>query len=358
MQGVNTVLVGPRRTGKTSVADAALEACRRAGAYVAAVDLFLLADPTSLAAELTLAVLRNRSVLARAIDRVHHSSERILEALSTTATLRARADLGPDLEISFKTSRADRDPARALRAAFELPQRIAEADGRRFVLFFDEFQELAGGRFGDPDVLAKQLRAVLQRSRHVSTLFAGSLQHVMRDLFGPNERALSQFGSFHDLAEISTQEWLEGLRSRFQRGATHADDPVLLRLVEVGEGHPRSTMLIAQQAHMQLIAEGQHALTDATVDAALQRAMRADRLRHQQTLEQIHACSRFAQRVAERVARGQPPYSAVPAEQARRALRGLTQLGVVTTGDRRGEWFITEPLLRRYLAQQPRDRTG
>lgn len=357
-EGINIVLVGPRRTGKTSVADAAVEACRRTGAYTATVDLFLLADPASLATELTVAVLRNRSVLARAIERANRAPEHLLEALSTTATLRARADLGTDLEISVAPSRADRDPVRALRAAFELPQRIAEADGRRIVLFFDEFQELAGGRFGDPDVVTKQLRAVLQRSRQVSTLFAGSLQHVMRDLFGPSERALSQFGSFHDLAEISTEEWLAGLRSRFERGATHVDDEALGRIVGVGEGHPRSTMLIAQQAHVHMLEQGERALTDATVDAAVRRAMQSDRLRHQQTLEQIHAESRFAQRIAERVARGQPPYSGVPAEQARRALRGLAQLGVLTAGDRRGEWFITEPLLRRYLSEQPGDRAG
>jgi AAA+ ATPase superfamily predicted ATPase len=37
---INVVLAGPRRLGKTSVARAALEVCRRADAYTVAVDLF------------------------------------------------------------------------------------------------------------------------------------------------------------------------------------------------------------------------------------------------------------------------------------------------------------------------------
>ena len=36
--GGNVVLAGARRTGKTTVADAALQACAAEGAYVAAVD--------------------------------------------------------------------------------------------------------------------------------------------------------------------------------------------------------------------------------------------------------------------------------------------------------------------------------
>jgi hypothetical protein len=81
----------------------------------------------------------------------------------------------------------------------ELPQRIANADGRRFVVFFDEFHEVAAPRrpFGEPERLTKRMRAIFQRSPAVSFLFAGSIEHLMRDLFAAEEWALSQFGSFY-----------------------------------------------------------------------------------------------------------------------------------------------------------------
>lgn len=47
--GANVVLAGPRRTGKTTVADAAIAICAREGAYVAAVDLFQASDAATLA---------------------------------------------------------------------------------------------------------------------------------------------------------------------------------------------------------------------------------------------------------------------------------------------------------------------
>ena len=70
---------------------------------------------------------------------------------------------------------------------------------RRLVLFIDEFQEVAAARrpYGDPDAVTKRMRAVFQRSTAVSYLFAGSIEHLMRDLFAPTRRAFSGFGSFH-----------------------------------------------------------------------------------------------------------------------------------------------------------------
>src|SRR5881397_4047404 len=92
--GGNIVLAGPRRTGKTTVADAALEVCREAGAYVAAVDLFDLVDASELAQALTVGLLSNRPVLRRALGEARGVSREILGLLRQAAVVRARQDLG------------------------------------------------------------------------------------------------------------------------------------------------------------------------------------------------------------------------------------------------------------------------
>ena len=48
-QGLNQVVGGPRRNGKTTVCQAALEGLARQGAYVVEVDLFQLSDLAALA---------------------------------------------------------------------------------------------------------------------------------------------------------------------------------------------------------------------------------------------------------------------------------------------------------------------
>jgi hypothetical protein len=350
--GANLVVAGPRRTGKTSVCDAAVAVCAREGCYTASVDLFRIADAAELAETVTLRLLDNRPVLRRALRGAAARSGRLVDALSTSVAYRARQDLGEQVELALTVS-AGRDRQRSLAAAWELAERIAAADDRRLVLFLDEFQEVASGFYGDPGVVTRQMRAVFQRSPHVSVLFAGSIEHVIRDLFAPSERALSQFGGLHDLAPIDDEAWREGLRKRLALDRCAIADSALERLLTASEGHPRATMLIAQQAHAVCVGELRRRIDDAAVVDGLGRAMRADRLKHDQTLERIRAINRHAQRVAERVARGEPLYQDLNPRTASGVLARLRDAGVIERGGRRGEWSIGDPLLRRYLASLP-----
>jgi uncharacterized protein len=351
--GANLIVAGARRTGKTSVCDAAVALCAREGSYTASVDLFRIADGSELAETLTLRLLTNRAALRRALGSAAARAGRVLDALSTSVAYRARQDLGEELEVALTLGKARDDPQRALGAAWELAERIASADDRRLVLFLDEFQEVASGFYGDPGVVTRQMRAVFQRSPHVSVLFAGSIEHVMRDLFAPTDRALSQFGGLHELAPIEADAWREGLRRRLALDRCSITDSALDRLLDASEGHPRATMLIAQHSHSVAVAELRRRLDDAAVVAGLGRAMRADRLKHEQTLERIRAINRDAQRVAERVARGEPLYEGLNPRAASNTLGRLRDAGVLARGTRRGAWSIGDPLLRRYLAALP-----
>jgi len=350
--GGNVVLAGPRRTGKTTVADAALDACRD-GAYVAAVDLFGLVDGAELAQALTVQLLSNRPALKRALAGVGGAGRQALDVLRQATVVRARQDLGDGVEVVFEVGpdRRDPDSQARLRAALELAERLAERDGGRVVVFLDEFQEVVGAdkRFGDPDRVTRLMRAVLQRSRHVSVLFAGSIEHLMRDLFAPSDRALSQFGAFHELAPITVEQWRAGIRARLADDDTTIADDALDRVVAVGEGHPRATMLLIQQAHAGSVEELRREIDHALVVDAVERAMRQERLRHDQQLELIRTFGRHAERMAIRVAAGAELYAGLQPQQAARGLEKLHDRGLIARGDRPGQWTVIDPLLRRYL---------
>src|SRR3954467_14938027 len=358
--GGNIVLAGPRRTGKTTVADAALEVCRREGAYVAAVDFFDLVDASELARALTVGLLSNRPALKRALREARGVGREVLSVLRQAAVVRARQDLGEGVEMVFEVGldRGDPDSHERLRVALELAERLAQGDDRRVVLFLDEFQEVSGAdkRFGDADRIARLMRAVFQRSRHVSVLFAGSIEHLMRDLFAPTDRALSQFGAFHELAPITTAQWQEGIRRRLADDDTAITDDALARVVALGEGHPRATMLLMQQAHAGAVEELRREIDHALVVQALERAMRQERLRHEQQLELVRTLGRNAERMAIRVAAGAGLYANLKPQQASRALTALQDRGIVHRGTRRGEWFVIDPLFRRYLAARGAER--
>lgn len=104
------------------------------------------------------------------------------------------------------------------------------------VVLLDELQEIASGRYGDADVITRQIRAVLRCSPAVATLFTGSVAHVMRDLSRPAIEP-SQFGSAFELTPIADEDWGEGLRARLHLDGCAIDDDALSTLLGTTEGH-------------------------------------------------------------------------------------------------------------------------
>jgi hypothetical protein len=348
--GANLIVAGPRRSGKTSVCDAALVRLGRRGFYTISVDLFRIATAAELAEALVAATIANRSGLRRIIHQTRRAGRLVADALQTSAVVKSKAQLGEEIEIAFSPGLASRDPERYLDYALALPGRIAQADGVRAVVFFDEFQEIGSPNepYGDSDRLTKRMRAIFQRTADVSYLFAGSLEHLMRDLFTPSERALHQFGGFHDLRPIDDEAWLSGLAERFAADDCEAESGALARIVEYGEGQPRSTMLIAQKSHLTTVELETRLVDLGVVEQGLLAAMAADRVGHEQILERIRRSHKLGLIIAERIARGQPVYSGLARGAVRRALDALRNAGIIESYGR-GDWQLSNPLLRRYI---------
>ena len=351
--GTNLVMAGPRRTGKTSVCDAALTRVRGRGLYVAAVDLFAIADDAELAEALAGAVLGNRPAVRKLIPKARRFGRRALTTAQGALVMKMKNQFGDAVELAFTPGLAARDPQRALADALELPQHVALADSKRCVVFFDEFQEIASNRhpYGNPDALTKRMRAIFQRSAQVSYLFAGSIEHVMRDLFAPHDRAFSGFGSFYRLRPIAEEDWRDGLRERFAADGCRIEDIALQRMVELGELHPRVTMLIAQQTHFLSVLLDRRTIDRALVEQGYDNAYHGDGALLDQFVEQIRSSHRQALKIMRRIATGATLTAGMHRGEADRALKKLAEAGVIER-EGRGEYSILNPLLRRRLVEQ------
>lgn len=348
--GGNLIVAGPRRTGKTSVCDAALGRLVGRGFYTVAVDLFRIASTAELAEALVSATLSNRSVLRRVLHQTRRAGRAVADAVQMSAIVKSKSQLGEELEIAFAPGLAGRDPERYLDYALALPGRIADVDRKQVVVFFDEFQEVGSPHqpYGDPDQLTKRMRAIFQRSTGVSFLFAGSIEHLMRDLFTPAQRALHQFGGFHQLRTIDAAAWTEGLTERFAADDCEVDPLALGRIIEYGELQPRATMLIAQKTHLTTVELDTRRIDLDSVELGLLAAMATDRIAHEQTVERVRRLHKLGLLTAQRIAREQPVYSGLPRGAVRRALEALRDAAVIESQGR-GQWRVTNPLLRRYL---------
>ncbi|HEX2127981.1 MAG TPA: AAA family ATPase [Solirubrobacterales bacterium] len=350
-------LAAPRRTGKTTVCEAALAALRERDFYTVSVDLWEVADQSEFAEALVARTIANRPALRRARHRIAELGKGTASTIRITTRL--VDELGSEVEVAWKPSLADRDPRRYLRYALELPQRVAQADGKRAVVFFDEFQNILEleerGRGKDGQALQKLCRTVFQRSKLVSVLFAGSYEHLMREIFAP-EMPLGHFGGFHDLHEITAAEWRAGIRLRLRRDRSRISDDALDLLLERSELHPRATVLIAQQAYQAAVTAETHELDSALVRIGIEEAQRQERSKHEQVVDRIRdlggaQTKRRALKVAKAIARGEPPYrKGAHSQTVSRAIDELRDAGLIESLGRGRGWRLVDPLLRHYLA--------
>ena len=121
LSGGNVIIAGPRRTGKTSVCDAALTEVHRQGCYVIAVDLFRIASASELAEVLVAKTIANRSPLKRLVHQARRTGRLAADAAGVSAVVKSKAQLGEELEIAFQPGLAARDPDRYLDYALALP---------------------------------------------------------------------------------------------------------------------------------------------------------------------------------------------------------------------------------------------
>ena len=349
-------LAAPRRMGKTTVCEATLAALAKQGFYTVGVDLWEVSDQAELAEALVAKTIANRPALQRARHRIAELGR------ETAATIRITSklvdELGSEVEVAWKPSLADRAPRRYLRYALELPQRVAEADGTRVILFFDEFQNILNleerGRGKDPEALQKLLRTVFQRSKLVSVLFAGSYEHLMREIFAP-DKPLGHFGGFHDLHQITPAEWRAGIRGRLRRDRSTITADALDLLLERSELHPRATVLIAQQAYQAAVTAETRELDGALVRIGIEEAQRQERSKHEQVVDRIRDLGgaqtrRRALKIARAIARGEPAYGGAHSQTVARAIDELRDAGLIESLGRGRGWRVVDPLLRHYLA--------
>lgn len=341
---VESVLVaGPRRTGKTVAVDEALRRLRqRHRAYVAEVDLFYCASARELASKLIAACLANRD---GHLAQLAGSIERTLGGLLRHADFSAKFQ---GLELHWLAAAGEASDAELLDRALELPERLAERDGRLSVVFLDEFERVE--QLGGEDLL-RRMRAAFQRQRHTSHVFAGSRPSTLRALFAEPRRAFYRFATPLSLPAIPPEAWVAYATRKFAGRRLGLAPAAVERIIERTGGHPWGMVRVLSAAYHLAV---QTQASDVDLDLAHAAHLRV--LEDEADLFAVELDGLddvpLARVVLERVARDEPVYGGrsgdAHPERVRRALRALVERCILRrTG--RGRYAFEEPLLRQHL---------
>ena len=205
VHGVNTIIISPRRMGKTSLVDKVASLTAGNELRIAKMDAFACRSERDFLNAFATAVIRA-------------TSTKFDEWISTAKTFLAH--LVP--KISFGT-----DPLNEVTISFDfdnatdswdevllLPERFAEKNECKMIVCIDEFQQV--GEFADALTFQKKLRTAWQHQKNVSYCLYGSKKHMMDNIFLHSSCPFYRFGDLMYLKKISQNDWIPFIQERFE----------------------------------------------------------------------------------------------------------------------------------------------
>ncbi len=236
---INTIIISPRRWGKSSLVNKAGKTAMEedASLRICHLDLFSIRN------EEHFYTLLAQKVIAA-------TSTRWEEAVETIKTYFAKLlpkisiDTGGNTEVSieFDHTEVKQNPDEIL----DLAEKIAATKGLKIIVCIDEFQNIAD--FDEPDFFQKRLRSHWQHHQHVAYCLYGSKRHMMLEVFTDASKPFYKFGNIIFLNKIDTPYLTSFFSSRFTDTGKSITPEASLLIAKLADNHPYYAQQLAQLA--------------------------------------------------------------------------------------------------------------
>jgi AAA+ ATPase superfamily predicted ATPase len=205
-QGINTMLISPRRWGKSSLVEKVIYKLNteKSQFRTVSIDLFSVSSEEEFLELFAKEVIKaSSSVLQDWVNAGKEFFQQLIPKLS----------LGLDPQTDFSLSFDWNELKKHRTEILNLPEKIAEAKGIVFIICLDEFQNLSS--FQEYEQLEKAMRATWQRQKKVTYCLYGSKRHMMTDIFNNPSKPFYRFGAILMLQKIKREKWISFIVDSF-----------------------------------------------------------------------------------------------------------------------------------------------
>ena len=245
--GINVVLVSPRRIGKSSVVRKAIKEITNPEIKTVFMDIYDCRSEYDFYNRFASEVLRQTATKS---EQVIENIKRFLVRL--TPKIAFSPEPMSEYSLSWGITPQNYQPEEIL----QLPEMIGKAQGVHIVVCIDEFQQI--GEMSDTLTIQKRLRGIWQHQRNVSYCLFGSKKHLMTKLFQNRKMPFYQFGEMMYLDKIPTADWVPFICSRFESQGKKISEELAKRICETVEGNSS----YVQQLAWNVLAETEDVTTE------------------------------------------------------------------------------------------------
>ena len=204
--GINTILISPRRWGKTSLVKKVISDMTAPNVRTVFLDVFQCKSESDFYQLFATAVIKQTS---------SKLDEWLEIAKSFLANVSPKFSFGPDPANDFSLSLDWNPDDNSTADILQLPERIALKKKVHVIVCIDEFQQI--GDFSNSSAFQKRLRSVWQHQQNTTFCLFGSKKHLLEDLFNNKSMPFFKFGELMFLQKIPTADWVSYICARFQQ---------------------------------------------------------------------------------------------------------------------------------------------
>lgn len=224
--GVNTVLISPRRWGKTSLVQKVCRLAQSDKLKIVYLDIFSCRSDKEFYNAFATAIIKQTS---------SKFEEWLDNAKLFLSSITPKISIGPDPMTDFSISLEMNPKSEDIDEILQLPEKIAQKKNCSIVICIDEFQQIA--EFSDSKTFQKRLRTVWQLQKNVSYCLFGSKKHLMNELFENKSYPFYKFGDAIYLQKIGTQDWVEYICNRFSVTGKQISEQLAERICQAVDNH-------------------------------------------------------------------------------------------------------------------------
>jgi hypothetical protein len=271
--GINTILISPRRWGKSSlVKQTAFLKKDSKEVKWCFLDMFSVRSEANFYEQFSTEILKVTSnKWQKRIKNVNAFFKQIVPHIHIGTEPMS------DFSISFQWEELEKHREEII----NLPEIVAQKLDIQLVVCIDEFQNIH--TFENADIFEKLLRSFWQHHTHVSYCLYGSKQTLMADIFNKKNRAFYRFGDIIMLEKIATEHWLPFITGKFNETGKSITTELSEKIVFLMKNHP---YYVQQLSHYVWEYTRMEASQD-TLQQALERMLEVNTALYQYEIENL-----------------------------------------------------------------------
>ena len=256
----NTAIISPRRWGKSSLVNKAIESVSKSDRSILFVKInaFKCETPQDFYELFAKRTVEGISSSAEAL--LSNAKEFISRLLPKLSVSGPAGQYEMSFGVDLKNNPIEED-------ILDLPQQIASKRKKKVVVCIDEFQQI--GEFPGTDRFQKILRSHWQEQPDVAYILYGSKKHMMLNIFGEYGSPFYKFGDLMFLPKISGENWIAYIRDRFTQTGKSIPDAVAGHLAALVENHPYYVQQLAQYSWLRTDKVCSEEIVDASFQGML-----------------------------------------------------------------------------------------